>query len=391
VDYRHSTGNSIAEWPQICTSRVAWPESHEAVLLSEAVSSYDAVKAMGVNTKESSLADAPGPLGLTHALSHSGILGSHLGQIDVQETHLSYLFFAEREVYKLKKPVLRPFIDLSTVAARLYNANLEIQLNRRLAPNIYYGLKRITRHREGFLELDGQGETIDWMVHMRRLPSSRMLDILLVSEALSTSDIDLLAQTLVNFYASTKRIAMSPSDYLAAWLRRLNHEKSLLLRTELAVPETLIKSVVHELETILTTDEKLFSSRVCDSQIIDGHGDLRPEHICLAEDCTIFDCLEFSASLRALDTADELAYLDMELNFIGGADVAEALRATYLELSGNIVPPIVHSFYFCYRALLRARLSIWHLYDCQPADIDKWRRKAAAYLDLAAHELGKNR
>ncbi|MBM4252603.1 MAG: hypothetical protein FJ146_11580 [Deltaproteobacteria bacterium] len=346
---------------------------------------------MRIDTRKPRQAEASTFLELPQALSQPGILSARHACTEVRETHLSYLFFTEHEVYKLKKSVRRPFVDLSSVAARLHNAQLEILLNRRLAPQLYLGLSQVTHRSDRVIALDGQGETIDWLVRMHRLPADRMLDCLIDSHAVANDDLACLTTTLDSFYAGAKRISVSPTDYLASWHRRLHEERSLLLRPELALPEQLITVLTHELETMLLTDENLFSVRVHGGHIVDGHGDLRPEHICLTDTCTIFDCLEFSASLRTLDTADELAYLAMELRVLGADDLAAAVVATCHALGGDVVPPLVHSFYTCYRALLRARLCVWHLYDCSTTEEEKWRRKTHAYLSLASEELGKNR
>jgi len=41
-------------------------------------------------------------------------------------------------------------------------------------------------------------------------------------------------------------------------------------------------------------------------RIVAGHGDLRPEHVCLLAQLVVIDCLEFNREFRILDTVDEL-------------------------------------------------------------------------------------
>ena len=331
------------------------------------------------------------PSELPLALQHPEVFGSKCDHVLLRETHLSYLFFTEREVFKLKKPVLKPFVDLSTADARLFNARLEIALNRRLAQSVYYGLTKVTRNTEGQIILDGSGVVIDWLVHMRRLPHDRMLDVLAKSDSVETDDVDKLSSKLVTFYQLTRKSTLAPEAHLELLLRRLKIEHDLLLRTELDLPATLVESLISELENLLITDHRLFNARVCDARIVDGHGDLRPEHICLTDDCPIFDCLEFSPDLRILDSADELAYLTLELTYLGANEIGTAIRETYQAMSDDHIHPVVHSFYLSYRAMLRARLCLWHLYDCPPMEQKKWRHKALSYLTLASLELGKSR
>jgi aminoglycoside phosphotransferase family enzyme len=119
---------------------------------------------------------------------------------------------------------------------------------------------------------------------------------------------------------------------------------------------------------------------------VDGHGDLRPEHIWLGDPVKIIDCLEFNRSLRAVDPFDEIAFLCIECERLGGAWAGEYIkRHARLTLSDGL-PEELFTFYRCHRATLRARLTIAHLLEPNPRTVDKWPRLARTYLRLAAND-----
>ena len=124
-----------------------------------------------------------------------------------------------------------------------------------------------------------------------------------------------------------------------------------------------------------------------EGRLVDGHGDLRPEHVCLDDEVAIFDCLEFSAELRMVDPVDELAYLGVECALLGapwfGPVLFERVTKT---LRDEPVYPLFH-LHASRRAVLRARLALAHLLDPAPRQPAKWEPLAARYLDLAEHAL----
>ncbi|MCK5480722.1 MAG: hypothetical protein KAJ06_06235, partial [Gammaproteobacteria bacterium] len=123
--------------------------------------------------------------------------------------------------------------------------------------------------------------------------------------------------------------------------------------------------------------------------IVEAHGDLRPEHICLTDPPVFIDCLEFNRRFRLLDTADELAFLAMECEHAGAPFIGPVLFETYRQCSGDDPPQLLVCFYKAYRAQMRAKLSIRHLGSCDYGDADKWVQRTKAYLHLAARYAGE--
>jgi uncharacterized protein len=117
---------------------------------------------------------------------------------------------------------------------------------------------------------------------------------------------------------------------------------------------------------------------------VDGHGDLRPEHIWLGEEVKIIDGIEFNARLRALDPLDEIAYLDLECEHLGAKGLGDYVRREVMRALRDEPPHFLYCFYRGYRAMLRARLSIGHLLSTEQRTPEKWRPQALDYLEIAA-------
>ncbi|HYP37060.1 MAG TPA: hypothetical protein VEQ62_12050, partial [Stellaceae bacterium] len=121
-------------------------------------------------------------------------------------------------------------------------------------------------------------------------------------------------------------------------------------------------------------------------RVVEGHGDLRPEHICLGSTPRIIDCLEFRPDLRCLDPVDELAFLAMECERLGARSIGRVLFHHYCRRTGDCPPPVLIAFYKAIGALIRARIAILHLQEMPVRDPAKWPKRAAEYLKIARRE-----
>jgi aminoglycoside phosphotransferase family enzyme len=133
----------------------------------------------------------------------------------------------------------------------------------------------------------------------------------------------------------------------------------------------------------------VFDARVRARRIIEAHGDLRPEHICLTDPPVIIDCLEFNRNLRLLDPVDELSFLGLECERLGAPLVGATMLDLYREATGDAPAEELIAFYKSYRACLRAKIAAWHLRDSEIREPEKWPALARTYLELAnAHAAG---
>jgi len=305
--------------------------------------------------------------------------------ITVKETHMSWVFLAGGLVYKFKKPVRYPFLDFSTLRRRRYNCTLELKLNHRLAPRVYHRILPLRLTSGGELTLGDEGEPVEWLVEMERLPETDMLDRRLHAGTVTTHDVVAIGEKLGAFYARAR-----PQRRGGAYLRNLMTEgavnRKLLLRPGCPIRRDRAENLVGRVENLLRELAPAIASRVDNGWIVEGHGDLRPEHICLGEDPQIIDCLEFNRNMRVLDPYDEVNYLGLECAF-KGADWIGSLLLDVLDRHLQHRPePRLLATYGAFRAVLRARLCVAHLLDAVPMQPERWSREAERYLDFAETE-----
>lgn len=303
-------------------------------------------------------------------------------RVETVETHMSWVFLLDGYAYKLKKPVRYDFLDFSTLDARRHDSEEEVRLNRRLAPDVYLGTLPLTLGAGGHLQLGGAGEVVDWLVRMRRLPTERMLDHAIRDHTVGEADVGRVAAALARFYLSAPPIELEPAAYRQRLAERVNDNLRELILPAFGLPVDIVQSISSTQLELIQREPGLFDRRAAEQRIVEGHGDLRPEHVCL-EPTLFIDCLEFQRDYRILDAADELAFLALECERLGGAWVGDILFRTYAEITGDQPPERLLRFYKSYRACLRAKITIWHLKDAEVANPEKWSNRAMEYLGLA--------
>jgi aminoglycoside phosphotransferase family enzyme len=304
--------------------------------------------------------------------------------VEVVQTHMSVVFLTERHAWKLKKPVRYEFLDFSTLEARRADCEEELRLNRRLARDVYLEVVPLAAGPRGALRLGGDGPVVDWLVKMRRLPAHLMLDDAIRRGSVARPDVRRFTLALAGFYARAEPVVLEPAQYRSRFERDVRANRDGLSPPEYAMPAALVQSIATRQLNVLAREASLFDARVAGRKIVECHGDLRPEHICLEPEPLFIDCLEFNRDWRLLDPADELAYLAMECEHAGAPWIGEVVFATYREATGDDPPKPLVRFYKAYRATVRAKLSAWHLKDHpDPADQGKWVARALRYLELA--------
>ena len=309
------------------------------------------------------------------------------GKVEVVETHMSLLFFAGDLIYKLKLPVRLPFLDWRTLEQRQLDCEREVAVNQDLAPGIYLGAERLVRGSDGRLHIGGRGETVDWLVVMRRLDRSLSLDRLVSSQRVTQDDLDRICDRLAGFYRKQQPLDLSPQQMLDRWQAQIEIVDACLSDSKFDLPHDLTQPVLTALWRYIDRDRDQIEARVSESKIVDGHGDLKPEHIYLGDHVTVIDRLEFDERLRWSDPFDEIAFLGTECSRLGMPSILPGLVDRMAERLNDRPPDCLLRFYRCYRACLRARLSIEHLLDEHPRTPELWPRQARAYLRLAAETL----
>lgn len=268
----------------------------------------------------------------------------------LHETHSGAVLLLGDLAYKFKKPVALGFLDFRDPRTRHDVCVREVELNRRLAPDVYLGVGALSRPGER------AGEPV---VVMRRLPDRYRLSHLVRNGTLTTHCVDQIARLVASFHASAgsdDRVRASGSR--AALLRRW--DDNLMEVEETAPPfvdRTLLAEIADLVHRYLAGRDALFDERIRIGAVVDGHGDMTPDDtFCLPDGPRLLDCLEFADHLRHVDRLDDIAFLAMGLEELGADAAARRLVDTWSEHVGDHAPASLFHHYVAYRAFVRAKV-----------------------------------
>jgi aminoglycoside phosphotransferase family enzyme len=317
-------------------------------------------------------------------LAQAGNYPEGTRHVDSVETHMSWVFLTDRHAWKLKKPVRQSYLDFSTEAARRYYCAEEVRLNRRLTHDVYLGIVPLTAGGDGRLRLGADGAAIDWLVKMRRLPADRMLDFAIRADTVNADDVRNVVGALCRFYRACLPVPLREGEYRGRFAAGIADNLRELTASEFRLPLEMIEPTCARQRSFLERAGPLLDERARGGHVVEAHGDLRPEHVCLEPQPQIIDCLEFSRDFRLLDIADELAFLALECERLGAPWIKDVIFRCYAEQSGDSPAPELVHFYQSHRACMRAKIAIWHLKEPERSDGAKWTMQANEYLRLAA-------
>jgi aminoglycoside phosphotransferase family enzyme/predicted kinase len=281
--------------------------------------------------------------------------------VELRETHISWVFLLDRDVYKVKRPVSLGFVDFERAEQRHAACEAEARLNARLSPQVYRGVVPVRVGPDGRHRVGGSGPIADWAVHMQRMPDESRADRMLASAELRDTHVDDLATRLADFHAAARCDALT-SRYGSPEAIGANVEENFAQTrhfiTRFLAPDQATEVVRWQRE-FLSRHDDLFRTRVAAGRVRDGHGDLRLDQIYLgrAGTPTILDCIEFNERFRFADVCADVAFLSMDLASHGRVDLAERLLATYAREANDFDLYALVDFYESYRAFVRAKVS----------------------------------
>jgi len=298
------------------------------------------------------------------------------------ETHFAWVFLIGERALKLRKPVRRDTMDYSTLAARRLDSDEEVRLNRRLAPDVYLRTLPLVVNQSGRIALDDVGEIVDWLVEMRRLDRERMLDAALLRGDASERALQRVVDLLTAFYASSEPAISDAASYL----HRLDHQAEANHRALESLHAGRAAMLLERQHEFLASHRHWLESRIARGCVIEAHGDLRPEHILLAEPPAVIDCLEFDLHLRILDRAEELCFLELECDRLGHAATGQwLLRECLARLCDDAPEQLLH-FYRSHRAATRAKLYAWRAGEPDGGTPAEWLERSGQYLETALED-----
>jgi aminoglycoside phosphotransferase family enzyme/predicted kinase len=308
------------------------------------------------------------------------------GEIELVQTQMSFVFLTDEYVYKVKKAVDLGYLDYTSLEKRQFYCQREVELNRRLCPDVYLGVVPITRDK-GTILVEGRGEVIEHAVKMRRLPQEAMMDVLLCDNRVSPEMITRVSQKLAAFHRKAETsVNISAFGEIKAITQNTDENFG---QTRKYIGITLSREKYQRIKDytdgFILGNASLFGKRIADGRIKDCHGDLHAAHICFTNGICIYDCIEFNDRFRYADVASEIAFLAMDLDHYGRADLSRSLVNAYVAESQDSQLLELLGFYKCYRAYVRGKVESFKLDDpyIAPAEKRHTLEVASSYFDLA--------
>jgi aminoglycoside phosphotransferase family enzyme len=307
--------------------------------------------------------------------------------VSVVQTHISIVIVGDEFVYKIKKPVNFGFLDFLTLEKRAYYCRQEVQLNRRLAPDIYLDVIPVRFDGRRYSMGSKQGEVADYAVKMRRIPEDKLMKSLFEKGTLTDTHVRKVARVLAKFHSEARR---SPEidTYGEPERFKVNTDENFdQVRKYVGI--TVRKEAFQSLEAwtdrFYRNNRPLFLGRIESGKIRDCHGDLHMEHVCFTEKVSIIDCIEFNERFRYSDTVADIAFLLMDLEYHGGEGFSKLLWDEYKNMSLESGVESLLIFYKVYRAFVRGKVNSFQIDDTNMKDEEKEKAKELArrYFELA--------
>jgi len=283
--------------------------------------------------------------------------------IQLLETHISWILLTGPFAYKLRKPVQLGFVDFGTALLRRQDCLEEVRLNRRLAPDLYLGVRDIHGPADQ-ARFHGPGVVIEAAVQMRQFDQEALLPLVLQRQELADSAIDALAHRLALFHDNA---AVAPAGGAYGSADRVVAPALANLQVlEESSPQAELGPLRRWTEATAERLTPLFQRRLAAGQVREGHGDLHLGNMALlAGEIVVFDCLEFNAGLRWIDPISDMAFLVMDLEQVGEPRLAARLLNGWLAQGGDYGGLHLWRWYFTYRALVRAKVTALRLAQLQ--------------------------
>ncbi len=288
-------------------------------------------------------------------------------EIEVVETHISWVLLTGSIAYKIKKPVDLGFADFSTLEKRRFFCDEELRLNRRLAPSIYLDAVAISGTPERPV-VNGEGPPIEHAVKMRQFARDDELDFVLERGGLTVEHVERLGRVVADFHGRIP-VAAADSPFGSPEVTRRDVMENFSQLREV-VEDAARLAAIDELEEWSADAHRRLEEEIRRRKgsgfVRECHGDMHLANMVLVDgEITIFDGIDFNEHLRWIDVASEIAFLAMDFMSRGRADLAQRFLNAYLERTGDWSAPRVLGYFVVYRALVRAKVAA--IRACQDA------------------------
>ena len=305
------------------------------------------------------------PIILIQSLKNPALYNHPVTHIKVIETHISWVILTGQYAYKIKKPVNFDFLDFTTLEKRRFYCEEEVRLNKRLAPDVYLDVVKITGSAAAphFSESEDD-PAIEYAVKMREFSQHALLSELAMRDQLTPALITEIADIVAHFHHQATicphdKPYASPEEVFAPVQQNFDQMYPLLQE----------KNDIHQLEKLEAWAQQqyqklytIFQNRKKAGKVREAHGDLHLGNIVLIDKKPIiFDCIEFNKEFLWIDVMADIGFLMMDLEHKHRPDLAYLLINRYLQRTADYAGLQVLRFYQAYRAIVRAKVTLFHL------------------------------
>ncbi|WP_181705782.1 AAA family ATPase [Chthonobacter rhizosphaerae] len=306
------------------------------------------------------------------------------GPVTRIDTHGAVVVLAGRDAYKLKRAVLFPFMDFSTLEKRREACFREVAISGPGAPGVYLGAVPVTRLASGGLALGGDGEPVDWLVHMRRFDERMTLDKVAERGELTAGVLTALVAAIVDAHRRAPlRDGVAATEALAGYLR---HNRVAFAECADLFPPDRAGALTDRMEAMLEAVRPLLHRRGAAGFARRCHGDLHLRNVVLIDGRpTLFDAIEFDDGIATCDVLYDLAFLLMDLIDRGRTADANLVMNRYLAATGSDHLDGLEALplFLAIRATIRAKVTAAALPSLPPAAREAAAREARAYFEVA--------
>jgi aminoglycoside phosphotransferase family enzyme/predicted kinase len=303
------------------------------------------------------------------------------GPVERIDTHTAVVFLAGDRAFKLKRAVRYDYFDASTVERRRALSDAELALNRRMAPDLYLGVRAVTREPDGTLALDGSGEAVDWVIEMRRFDQEALFDRLAEAGRLDLALMPPLADAIAAFH---REAAPRPDHGGEAGMRWVIEGNRTAFDEAACLDAAAGRRVSDLARAELDRRSALLEERRAGGFVRQCHGDLHLRNIVLIDGSpTLFDGVEFNDRIACTDVLYDFAFLLMDLWRRRLSRHANAVWNRYLLRTGDFAAGLLPLFLSC-RAAVRAKTSATAAgFQAEPRRREALEATAREYLAMA--------
>lgn len=295
-----------------------------------------------------------------HKLIFEGRFPEPTEKSNLVETHISWVILCDHFVYKIKKPMKYSFLDFSTLKMRKFFFEKELELNQRFSENMYVDVLPIHEYNGQFIIGGNEGAVVDYTLKMRKLNPEKQMDVMLLQNKVTDSDIINLAERIAQFHKNAEII------YEKDLLDTKEKFNDLALETEFLSQhlnievERIIVEAIDFSNFFMNNNVLLLQERLGMGFFRDVHGDLHTRNIFLLPEPQPFDCIEFNDDYRQIDVLNEVAFLCMDLDAANRKDLSSLFIETYNSLFPSMRSKVEYqlfTYYKSYRANVRAKVN----------------------------------